>query len=447
MGRLFSVKNFGCRTSQSDGAAIAADLESRGLRQSHDHLTADLVVVNTCTVTAEADRDARSTIRRIRRSNPDSTIVVTGCYAQRDPHALKAIEGVDIVVGNSHKHRLGGLVAPPLVQIEGTKPANVPYHGQVQKGGVIVGDIRTRQVLDSASASAQLGRSRPNVKVQDGCDNRCAFCVIPAVRGRSRSAPGESVVREIRRMQRRYPEVVLTGINLGRWGRDLNGRPRLAALVRRILTETEVRRVRLSSVEPMDWSKDLLDLVASSPRIADHVHVPLQSGSDAVLGRMRRCYRSGDYASRVRHARAAMPDAAIGADVMVGFPGETESEFEETRLLVERLPLTYLHVFPYSPRDGTEAATLGRQIPKAVKRQRSRILRELIRRKNFKFREGLLGRTVSAVALGTEQAASRALTTNFVQIDLSRSVSGAPKLLQVRVDTVADGRTVGLPVA
>ncbi len=446
MERLFSVKNFGCRASQADGATIAADLAAKGLRECADPARADLVVVNTCTVTTEADRDARSTIRRIHRSNPGSQILVTGCYAQRAPEDLRSLSGVRLVVGNSHKHRIADLVQPDLVQISGAGPAALPYHGRIQEASVLVGDVSERRPLTAPAAAAPSARSRPNVKVQDGCDNRCSFCVIPSVRGRSRSAPAATVIREIRRLQQHYPEVVLTGINLGRWGRDLDGRPRFPALLRRVLAETEVRRVRLSSVEPKDWSEDLLRLVAASPRIADHVHIPMQSGSDTVLRRMRRRYRARHYESRVALARAAMPQAAIGADVMVGFPGETDSEFEETRALVERLPFTYLHVFPYSRRLGTPAATAGGQVPKATKRRRSRVLRDLIARKNLRFREGMGGLRVSAVAIGSERASTRALSTNFVHVDLTQSVSGAPRIIDVRLDAVTDKRTVGTPV-
>lgn len=443
MSRLFNIKNFGCRATQADGAGIAADLAARGLHRTEDPTVADVVVLNTCTVTAEADRDARQTIRRIHRENPGAEVLVTGCYAQRSPQEVSALQGVKWVVGNSHKHEIGELIAPRLVQIDGALPQKHAYHGEIVAGSTLVGDVADLRTVPSMPVGDPLGRSRPNVKVQDGCDNRCAFCVIPSVRGRSRSATAEAVIREIRALEDRFPEIVLTGINLGRWGRDLDGRPRLVKLLREILAETSVRRIRLSSVEPMDWSEDLIELMAATERIAKHVHIPLQSGSDAVLRRMRRRYRVRHYESRLALVRRRMPLAAIGADVMVGFPGETDEEFEHTREFVDRMPFTYLHVFSYSSRDGTEAAGMSAQVPKAVKRVRSRVLRELIDRKNLEFRRSQLGNTVSAVTLAAGEGVPRALSENFVEIHLNSGEAEPSALTRVRIESVEAGRTVG----
>ena len=443
MSRLFNIKNFGCRATQADGAGIAADLAARGLHRTEDPTVADVVVLNTCTVTAEADRDARQTIRRIHRENPGAEVLVTGCYAQRSPQEVSALQGVKWVVGNSHKHEIGELIAPRLVQIHGALPQKHAYHGEIVAGATLVGDVANLRTVPSMPVGDPLGRSRPNVKLQDGCDNRCAFCVIPSVRGRSRSATAEAVIREIRALEDRFPEIVLTGINLGRWGRDLDGRPRLVKLLREILAETSVRRVRLSSVEPMDWSEDLIELMATSERIAQHVHIPLQSGSDAVLRRMRRRYRVRHYESRLALVRRRMPLAAIGADVMVGFPGETDEEFEHTREFVDRMPFTHLHVFSYSSRDGTEAAGMSAQVPKSVKRVRSRVLRELIDRKNLEFRRNLLGSTVSAVTLAAGDGVPRALSENFVEIHLNSGDAEPSALTRVRIESVEAGRTVG----
>ena len=446
MSRLFNIKNFGCRATQADGAGIAADLAARGLRRTEDHTAADVVVLNTCTVTAEADRDARQAIRRIHRENPGAEVLVTGCYAQRSPQEVSAIQGVKWVVGNSHKHEIGEIIAPRLVQIDGALQQRHAYHGEIVAGSTLVGDVAELRTVPSMPSGDALGRSRPNVKVQDGCSNRCAFCVIPSVRGRSRSATADSVIREIRALQDRFPEIVLTGINLGRWGRDLDGRLRLVELLREILAKTDVRRIRLSSVEPMDWSDDLIELMATSDRIAKHVHIPLQSGSDAVLRRMRRKYRARHYESRLALVRGRMPLAAIGADVMVGFPGETDDEFKQTREFVERMPFTHLHVFSYSSREGTEAGDMDAQVPKSVKRERNRVIRELIDRKNLEFRRNLLGSTVSAVTLAAGEGTPRALSENFVEIHLNSEETEPGLLTRVRIESVDAGRTVGSSV-
>jgi threonylcarbamoyladenosine tRNA methylthiotransferase MtaB len=401
----FWIRNFGCRASQADGAAIEAGLAARGFASTQDASDAGLIVLNTCTVTATADDEVRQTVRRMHRQYPDARIMVTGCYAQRAPEELAAMEGVTLVVGNSHKTQIPDLVST----------AYLPYHGEIANGQIAIGDIFDQRDFLSAPVDDAAGeRTRPNLKIQDGCNNRCSFCIIPFVRGRSRSAPAEQVIAQVRSLAAKYREVVLSGINLGRWGRDFPGRIRLADLIRRLLHETEVERLRLSSVEPMDFSDDLLDLMSNSPRIAKHVHAPLQSGSDAVLRRMHRKYRPRHYADRIAHARARMPQCAVGADVMTGFPGETDGEFEESRAFIESLPFTYLHVFTYSERPGTPAAESCAQVPMDVRKARTRQLRDLAARKNLDFRRSMIGNTLSAVTLD-----DGALSDNYIKVKLA----------------------------
>jgi threonylcarbamoyladenosine tRNA methylthiotransferase MtaB len=363
---------------------------------------AQLVVLNTCTVTASADEDVRKAIHRVHRENPTARILVTGCYAQRAPAELAVLPGVTWVVGNSHKVQIPEIVAE----------SEAHYHGQVH-----VGDIFAQHDFLSAPVEDAAGdRTRPNLKIQDGCNNRCSFCIIPFVRGRSRSAPVEQVTEQVRSLARRYREIVLSGINLGRWGREPGSKMRLVDLLRLLLKETDVERLRLSSVEPMDFSDDLLHLMTDSPRIATHVHAPLQSGCDGTLRRMHRKYRPRHYADRVQKARALMPDAAIGADVMVGFPGETDAEFEESRQFMAAMPFTYLHVFTYSERPGTPAAEAAVQVPMAVRKERNRVLRELAAAKNLTFRERMVGRTLSAVTLAETGIA---LSENYLKVELA----------------------------
>ena len=446
----FIVKNFGCRASQADGAALEAGLAAKGLLATGDVSEADLVVLNTCTVTATADDEVRQTVRRIHRAHPDARILVTGCYAQRAPDELAALGGVSLVVGNSHKTRIPDMVA-----------GAIPYHGQIQ-----VGDIFESREFLSAPVDDALGdRTRPNLKIQDGCNNRCSFCIIPFVRGRSRSAPAEEVIRQVARLAAKYREVVLSGINLGRWGRDLpiqsatenwelttdncSSELRLRAqplhfedLIRAILSETSLEKLRISSVEPMDWSDELIRMMAGSPRIAKHAHVPLQSGSDRVLRAMHRKYRPWHYREKVEKIRAAMPTAAIGADVMVGFPGESESDFEETRLLIEELSFTYLHVFTYSPRPGTPAAAMRDQVPAQVARERNRILRELAAEKKLAFMRTFVGKTVDAISLNVfDGQSTEALTDNYLKLRLAGHHE-PNRWLQARVGNVADGALV-----
>jgi threonylcarbamoyladenosine tRNA methylthiotransferase MtaB len=413
----YHVENFGCRATQADGAAIERQLLARGLERAGAAVEAEVVVLNTCTVTASADQDARAAIRRIHRENPDARILVTGCYAQRAPEEISALPGVSLVVGNSHKHELASYAAP------------IPGDGgfvsldQIRlnpESAVIVGDIFAHTELMAAPVfeAGSFEKTRPNLKVQDGCNNRCSFCIIPSVRGRSRSLKLEDVLHEVDGLVANgYREIVLSGINLGRWGRELPPRLNFAAMLRAILQQTAIEKLRISSVEPMDWTNEVIELVASSPRIAKHAHVPLQSGSDRVLRKMHRKYRPWHYADRIERIRRAMPDAGIGADVMVGFPGETGDDFEQTRALIERLPFTYLHVFTYSSRPGTPSAEMPEQVPVQIARERNRVLRELGAEKKREFMQSFIGREVEAITLTRfDGEYTEALTDNYLKL-------------------------------
>jgi threonylcarbamoyladenosine tRNA methylthiotransferase MtaB len=463
----FYVENFGCRATQADGAALERQLRERGLQRADEPAEASLVVLNTCTVTAAADQDARAAIRRIHRKNPQAQIVVTGCYAQRAPEEVAALPGVSQVIGNSHKHelaqiaiglqtsdlgpRLGQSAFVPLTRLT----SDVQGPTSEVRSPIFVSDIFAHTELQAAPVfEAANDRTRPNLKVQDGCDNRCSFCVIPYVRGQSRSLRLAEVIREVDTLVTAgYREVVISGINLGRWGRDLvwGGRPRpprFEDLVRAILSETTLQKLRLSSVEPMDWSDALIRLVATSPRIAKHAHLPLQSGSDAVLRRMHRKYRPWHYREKIEKIRAAMPTAAIGADVMAGFPGETETEFEETRRLVEDLPFTYLHVFTYSARPGTPAATMARQVPIHIARERNRILRDLAARKKLAFMNNFVGQPIETIILnvsGSDQEGeyTQGLTDNYLPIRVKGN-HPPNRWIPARVERVLDGALWGI---
>ncbi len=444
----YFVENFGCRATQADGAAIERQLLDRGLARASSAGEAEVVVLNTCTVTASADRDVRSTIRRIHRENPATRILVTGCYAQRAPKEISALPGVSLVVGNSHKHEVASY-AVPLTTAAGFVP--LTHIGAAPAPNVIIGDIFAHTELLAApvfEGEDSAEKTRPNLKVQDGCNNRCSFCIIPFVRGRSRSLQLDSVIRETNALVARgYREIVLSGINLGRWGRDLSPRTNFAAMLRAILENTAIEKLRISSVEPMDWNNELIELVASSPRIAKHAHVPLQSGSDKVLRHMHRKYRPCHYADRVERIRRAMPDAAIGADVMVGFPGETDDDFEQTRALIDRLPFTYLHVFTYSSRPGTPSAEIPNQVPVVVARERSRVLRELAARKKHDFMQSFVGRELEAITLTRfDGHATEALTDNFLKLQVvGRHASN--QSARVRVEEVAGDALMGSQVA
>ena len=453
MGSTFHVEHFGCRAARADGEAVSDCLRSAGLSEEHPS-AADVVVVNTCSVTAEADRAARAFIRRAHRLNPQARIVVTGCYAQRAPHELAAMPGVAAVVGNSHKALAPGIIAGLSQSLPLTLPSAQPLvtlqsiAAPASLAPIWADDRFAHSFLEEAQLIPGQ-QTRPNLKIQEGCGNRCSFCVIPQTRGSSRSLPATSVLRQVEGfVAAGGNELVLSGINLGRWGRDLAPgteglTPRtLAALVLQILHQTALPRLRLSSIEPMDWDGELIALMAEfgGTRLARHAHLPLQSGSDAVLRRMHRRYRPWHYIDKV-HAllRAAGPDLTLGADVMAGFPGETDAEFEETEALIRSLPFGYLHLFPFSPRPGTKAEALhaDRPVPARIVEERILALRALAAEKSQAHRSRFLGREVEAITLHTSaELASRgrtsAITENFLPLEIEGQLP-PNRLVRVRV--------------
>jgi threonylcarbamoyladenosine tRNA methylthiotransferase MtaB len=443
----FFIEQFGCRATQADAAAIEQQLRERGYAASADANSADVVVVNTCTVTGAADIQARQAIQAIHRDNPGARIVVTGCYAQRAPEDLAGIKGVAWVVGNSHKPEI-----PRLIE------EITPERGLAK---ILTGNIlEQRELLIAPVDGGEAGHTRPVLKIQDGCDRRCSFCVIPQVRGRSRSVAPDRVIAEIRKLAAGGTrEVVLSGIDLGSYGRNFGlrvvqrehaTRTELGELLRRILGETPIERLRVSSIEPMDVTEDLVALFATSERLAQHFHMPLQSGSDRILAAMHRWYRAELYARRAELVREWLPDAAIGADVMVGFPGETEEDYRATLALVERLPLTYLHVFSFSSRPGTLAAEMQGHVSSEVITRRAQQLRALGEGKKTAFRAAQAGRTLPVLTLNRngEDATgpwTRALSGNYVDVRVSGRWP-ANQMLDVRVQSTSAGDLTGQPV-
>ena len=442
----FHVENFGCRAARADGEAIGGQLLASGhcMQQPSD---AAVVVVNTCSVTAEADRAARAFIRKAHRENPEAKIVVTGCYAQRAPQELAGMAGVAAVVGNSHK-----ALAPEIIaglaggQTDTAAPADLVGVGALLSGGnhvpIWVDDRFAHSFLEEAQV-VHGTQTRPNLKIQEGCGNRCTFCVIPYTRGSSKSLPHAVVLRQVESfVAAGGNELVLSGINLGRWGRDFSVPASFAGLLREILEQTALPRLRLSSIEPMDWDAELISLMAEfgGKRLARHAHLPLQSGSDAVLRRMHRRYRPWHYAEKVAAlAKAAGPELTLGADVMVGFPGETNAEFEDTLAMVRSLPFGYLHLFPFSPRPGTRGWALHVESPVSprVVEERMAVLRTLAAQKSAAHRKCFIGRELDAITLHTpDVVAARnrtmALTENFLPVEIAGTIA-ANRLVRVRV--------------
>jgi threonylcarbamoyladenosine tRNA methylthiotransferase MtaB len=452
----FHLINFGCRASHADGTAIKKQLMAKGFREAPAEASA-VAVLNTCTVTAAADAEVRQVIRRIHRANPDCRILVTGCYAQRAPEEIAKLPGVTWVIGNSHKHNLVQIVtgdsgggttqpdapSPDLPQPDDEAPPT-DFESQSAQPLVLVGEIG--DTFHFAPVFAD-DRTRPTLKVQDGCNAHCAFCIIPGVRGESRSMEPDKVIEQVRELEQNgYKEIVLSGINLGSYGRDLGRTINFLGLVERILRETGITRVRISSIEPMDVNRELIELVAKEPRMAHHFHVPLQSGSDRILRLMNRRYWTTQYSERILAIRERMPNCGIGADVMTGFPGETEADHAESLRFIELLPFTYLHVFPYSARPGTPAAERPDQVDGRRIHERVREMKSLIANRRSRFLNEQIGRNLSAVVLHKAQdGAPTALSTNYLQISLPGSDVNPNSLINIAIGRVHEGRLVGRP--
>ena len=393
-----AIETHGCKLNQADSMDLAAQFAAAGFEVVDASKLVDVYVLNTCTVTHVADRKARQALRSARRRNPDATIVVTGCYAERSPEELRGLDDVDVVAGNGAKatlvkHLAESLDTPPVPCATGTDSPLV--------------------------AILKLGRTRAMVKIQEGCDQVCAYCIVPNVRGRERSLPLDYLVARVAEYEAQgFKEIVLTGTQLGSYGFDL-GQHNLAALLRGILQRTGVLRLRVSSLQPQDIDDELLELW-SEPRLCPHIHMPLQSGSDRVLTRMRRRYDSSMYEGTVEKIRRRIADVAITADAIVGFPGETETDFEQTLRLCSRVRFADLHVFPYSSRAGTSAAHFPEAVTAGEKATRSRALIDLGASHAEAFRMALVG-TTRSVLWETEQTSSdgpkwSGLTDNYARV-------------------------------
>ncbi|TAM82187.1 MAG: tRNA (N(6)-L-threonylcarbamoyladenosine(37)-C(2))-methylthiotransferase MtaB [Acidobacteria bacterium] len=452
----FHLINFGCRASHADGAAIKKQLMTKGFSEAAPEAS-EIAVLNTCTVTTTADAEVRQVIRRIHRSNPGCRILVTGCYAQRAADEIAELPGVTWVIGNSHKHVLAqiltgdasawdaaeNLISPETQETLVRMPSTDCGH-QTPQPLVLVGEIG--DTFHFAPVFAD-DRTRPTLKIQDGCNARCAFCIIPQVRGTSRSMEPGKVVEQVRELERSgYKEIVLSGINLGSYGRDLGRRINFVGLVERILRETGIPRLRISSVEPMDVNRELIELVATEPRMAHHFHVPLQSGSNRILRLMSRRYWTTQYAERILAIRERMPNCGIGADVMAGFPGETETDHAESCRFIVSLPFTYLHIFPYSARPGTPSAERPGQVDGRRIHDRVLNLKRLIADRRARFLDAQIGQKLSSVALHkAKDGAPTVLSSNFLQISLPGSNVVPNTLLDVVASRVFNGGLVGRP--
>jgi threonylcarbamoyladenosine tRNA methylthiotransferase MtaB len=376
-----ALHTLGCKLNHAETAAIGRQFQERGFELVDFGQQAEVCVINTCTVTERADRECRQIIRRALRSSTNPYVIVTGCYAQLEPEEIASIEGVDLVLGSQEKfevfRHLDSLAKEGTPRLRISEPDESWGFGPGYSG-------------------AESGRTRAYLKVQDGCDYSCSFCTIPLARGVSRSQPLEECLSQARHLvETGHKEVVLTGVNVGDYGRKLD--QDLLTLVREMVRLEGLHRLRISSIEPNLLTDELIDCVASSRVLCRHFHIPLQSGQDDVLRRMRRRYTTRAYAGRIARIRERIPGAGIGVDVIVGFPGETDAEFEETYRFLNELPVSYLHVFTYSERPNTPASREAHRVEPPVRQERNRRLRILSQKKRHAFYHSMVGSVLSVL--------------------------------------------------
>ena len=431
----YAVITFGCRVNQADSLGFEEELLAAGAVAVAPH-DADLVVVNSCSVTATADQGTRQTIRRIARDNPNARIVVTGCYATRRPDDIAALPNVSRVVVNDDKPRLIQLLRRPEETAESAKTTEKTFSSAFSAVSAVPssGNGPCGATIEPGVA----GRTAFTLRVQTGCAEPCSYCIIPTTRGTPRSVGVEEIVREVERVAKAgFKEVALTGVHLGSYGRDLQPASSLTELLRALDFPNIL--FRISSLEPMDCRREIVDLVASSDRFAPHFHLPLQHASNRVLAAMGRPYTIEYYASLGDDIRERIPNASIGSDIIVGFPGETDDDVEQLAGYLERSPLTYLHVFPYSDRPGTPASTMTRKVDGAVVRDRGRRMRDIGRALSERFRASQVGTTHRALTL---EDGSLAVTDNYLKVRIPPG-RARNEWVRLRMTSQDDGELLG----
>ncbi len=400
----FTIATLGCKVNQYESDAIAQRLKNLGWLPAGADDPADLCIINTCTVTQKASMQSRQAVRQFIRTNPQAQIVVTGCYAQTEPDELKKISGVHHIIGHGDKHNIPDIVLSPQ--------KNLP------SSSLMLRNILHERHFKHIPVTAFGNRTRPFLKIQDGCDTFCTYCIVPYARGRSRSMPIENVLKSIRCLkQAGFHEVVLTGVHLGAYGLDLSPQTSLTSLLEHIRESNAMDRVRLSSIEPHELTQDIIKLVNETNIFCPHFHIPLQSGDDRILERMHRPYTSSFFEDLIVKIKNQMPDAAIGVDILIGFPGETEKAFKNTYSLIEKLPVTYLHVFPFSSRPGTPACKYPQKVPQKTIKVRCEKMRRLGNEKKRIFYETFIGKTVQVLIEGKRDKDTgllKGITSNYI---------------------------------
>ncbi len=440
MSLYYTITTLGCKVNQSESERLAVGLKAQGMQESDASKngrclsqTADVCIINTCTVTQKASMQSRQAIRRSIRLNPHARIIVTGCYAQMQPDMIWRIDKVNDVIGQREK-----MLIPDLIKTPDSITA------QAINGNTFTSP--ESPFFNIKGLPIDFARTRPILKIQDGCNAFCTYCIVPYARGRSRSMPVKDVSDAVNAMHSSgRHEIVLSGIHLGCYGQELTPPTSLTELLNHILAATSIERIRLSSIEPAELKSAIIKLAANSKRLCSHFHIPLQSGDDGVLERMRRPYTRSLFSALIRQIHAIMPDAAIGVDILAGFPGETESAFENTFTLAEELPISYLHVFPFSPRKGTPAYTFTDKVADKVIKARCQRLRQLGKRKKNKFYQKFIHQKIEILVESQRNRKTgllKGFTSNYIPVHIQGEDELKNKLVMVRIERIDTNGTV-----
>ncbi len=432
--KTFAIKTLGCRVNQNESSVLQGELLKYGFKEISFNEKADFYIINTCTVTAKSDTNARYFIRHARRINPDAKIIVTGCFVQNAPDDKTLLEEANLLVGNADKLKIADFLSET-------------DFSDLSRGKTQVSDIFEEEVFSDKLVFSSSGRTRANIKIQDGCNFRCSYCIVPYVRGKSRSNLLDNVIEQAKIIaDKGYKELVLTGIHSGQWGLDLKPVNNLAGLLREIEKIDNLHRYRLSSIDPVEFSAELLDVLAVSKKFCPHFHISLQSGCDEILKAMNRRYSVEYYSKLIKTIHEMFPGIAIGSDIIVGFPGETDEYFQQTYENLKKLPLSYLHVFSYSKREGTLANEMKNQVRESVKKERNKILTRLAEEKNLEFRKSFLNKELDVlieVKRDKKTGLLKGLSGNYIEVLIDAEDKYRNGIQAVRVINVNDAQTFG----
>ena len=428
-----AIHTLGCRANQLESSIISDSFKNIGWEVVDFKQPADVYVINTCTVTGKSDNESRYFARKARKTNLNAKIVLCGCYSQVSPEEAAQLDEVDLVLGNTEKLEIAELLTNPEIF--------------EQENKIYVSDIMQKDSFQDKVVFSASGRTRANIKIQDGCNHRCTYCIIPYARGKNRSNPLDNVLHQIDEITKQgFQELILSGIHLGQWGRDLNPKTELYYLLQKFETIKNLKRYRLSSLDPMEFTDELVKTITCSQKFCRHLHISLQSGNNAILKAMNRRYTVEYYSELINKLVENIPDLAIGSDIIVGFPGETEEQFEDTYNNLKNLPISYIHVFSYSKRKGTPASLMENQIPEHIKKERNKKLTALAKEKNLEFRKSFLGKELDVLVERSRDkkiGMLKGVTDNFIPVMLDGSDELKNKIVKIQITEIKDDKTFG----